>query len=133
MLFRRLLADPRWQGRLFGDVSATAQFNRVEGVLPGLLGEPALHARLLNGSDYPLPAIDPLVRTGQLVDLGLLDPAERPALNALWRYDPLAFDFALKRRVRVVQDGVERRFADAVFETARAFPRLAVAPAPGPR
>ena len=133
-LFRRMLADPRWEGRLFGDVSATTQFNRVEPILPDLLGSPDLHPRLLNGSDYPLPAIDPLVRTGLLVDLGLLDPAERPAINALFEYDPLAFDFTLKRRVRVVRDGVAHRLSGAVFETARAFPRLRPAtPAARPR
>lgn len=121
-LFRRLLAEPRWQGRLFGDISATAQFNRCH-VLPGLLRDEQLHARLVNGSDYPLPAIDPLVRTGLLVEQGLLDPAERPALNELYAYDPLTFDLVLKRRLRVVEpDGRQRRFSPVVFESGRVLP-----------
>ena len=132
-LLRRMLAEERWKGRLFADVSATTQFNRVENALAELLATPGLHPRLLNGSDYPLPAIDPLVRLGQLVDLGLLDPKDRPALKALYAYDPIAFDFTLKRRVRALVDGQERRFGNEVFEAARAFPRLSGGAAPGPR
>lgn len=119
-LFRRLLDEAQWDGRLFGDVSAMTQFNRCEEALPGVLTSPEIHGRLLHGSDYPLPAIDPLVRTGLLVDLGLLDAAERPAINEIYAYNPLTFDFVVKRRLRVVgEDGQVSRFADAVFETAR--------------
>jgi predicted TIM-barrel fold metal-dependent hydrolase len=118
-LFRRLLDDPRWTGQLFGDVSAMTQFNRCEQALPDVLRSGAIHARLLNGSDYPLPAIDPLVRTGLLVELGLLDEAERPAINELYGYNPLTFDFVLKRRLRLVDEaGTVHRLANAAFETA---------------
>ncbi|MBX3466800.1 MAG: amidohydrolase family protein [Planctomycetes bacterium] len=119
-LFRRLLTEERWNGRLFGDVSAMTQFNRCGVALPDVLGSPEVHGRLLNGSDYPLPAIDPLIRTGLLVEQGLLDAAERPAINELFAYNPLTFDFVLKRRLRRVgPDGDVQRFGDAVFETAR--------------
>lgn len=118
-LWRRLMAEPKWDGKLFGDISATTQFNRVEAVVADLLTTPSLHGRILNGSDYPLPAIDPLVRTGMLVDLGLLDPAERPLINEVFALNPLQFDFLVKRRLRVVKDGVEHRYANAVFETGR--------------
>lgn len=119
-LFRRLLAEERWNGRLFGDVSAMTQFNRCEVALPDVLKSPEIHGRLLNGSDYPLPAIDPLVRTGLLVDLGMLDAAERAAINEIYAYNPLTFDFVVKRRLRLVGEGGKvLRLADAVFETAR--------------
>lgn len=119
-LFRRLLAEAPWRGRLFGDVSAMTQFNRCEVALPDVLRSPEIHGQLLNGSDYPLPAIDPLVRTGLLVDLGLLDAAERPAINELYAYNPLTFDFVVKRRMRVLGEGGQvLRLADAAFETAR--------------
>ncbi len=106
---------------LFGDVSATTQFNRCEGILPDLLVRHDLHRRLVNGSDYPLPAIDPLIRTGLLVDLELLDEDERPAINELFDQNPLIFDFVLKRRLRVVQGGRSHRLADSVFHTAHLF------------
>jgi mannonate dehydratase len=120
-LFLRLMEDERYTGRLFADISATTQFNRAEPTLRELLTRPHLHARLVNGSDYPLPAIDPLIRTGQLVDLGFLDPAERPAINELYDYNPLTFDFVLKRRLRLQQDGAELRFASTVFESADVY------------
>ena len=121
-LLLRLLGEPRYEGLLWGDISATTQFNRCEQVLADLLVRQELHPRLANGSDYPLPAIDPLIRTGQLVDLELLDPAERPAINELFEYDPLTFDFVLKRRLRVLRaDGPPARFAPAVFHTAHLY------------
>jgi uncharacterized protein len=121
-LFRRLLDDPRWQGRLFGDVSAMTQFNRCDSALPDVLRSEAIHGRLLNGSDYPLPAIDPLIRTGKLVDIGLLDEAERPLINELYEYNPLTFDFVLKRRLRALDaDGTAHRLANVAFESGRLF------------
>ena len=122
-LFRRLADEPRYRGRLFGGLSAMTQFNRCGEPLRQTLTSPALHPLLVNGSDYPLPAIDPLVRTGLLVSEGYLDPGERAAMNELYAWNPLAFDFALKRRLRVVQDGVEHRLPASAFETARLLPR----------
>ncbi len=117
-LFLRLLGETH-RGRLWGDLSATTQFNRCAQVLPDLLRRPDVQARLVHGSDYPLPAIDPVIRTRQLVGLGLIDPAERPVLNELFAYNPLTFDLVVKRRLRVVEGGVVHRLADACFESAR--------------
>lgn len=120
-LFLRLLGEERYAALLWGDISATTQFNRCEGVLAELLAREDLHPRLANGSDYPLPAIDPLIRTGQLVDLELLDPQERPLINELFDWNPLAFDFVLKRRLRLERGGKVHRFADAAFHTAHLY------------
>ncbi|MEZ6184988.1 MAG: amidohydrolase family protein [Planctomycetota bacterium] len=120
-LFRRLMAEEREEGRLYADVSATTQFNRVDPVLAEILADEALHPYLVNGSDYPLPAIDLLVRTGQIQGLGLLDEAEVPLLEELFVKNPILFDFVLKRRVRVVTPDGERRFPANVFETAHLF------------
>ncbi len=98
-LFLRLMDDPSYTGRLFGDVSALVQYNRAH-VLSRLLGRPELHTRLVNGSDYPLPAINALIRTKTLVELGLLHPAQRELLNEIDRHNPLLFDFVLKRTLR---------------------------------
>ena len=121
-LFRRLAAEPEWEGRLFADVSAMTQYNRCGAPLRETIATPALHPLLINGSDYPLPAIDPLIRTGLLVDEGYLDPAERVLINEVYDYNPLLFDFVLKRRLRVLREGKEHRLPAAVFESARAFP-----------
>ena len=77
-----------------------------------MLARTDLHGRLVNGSDYPLPAINLLVRTGKLESLGLVTAADRALLNEIDRHNPLAFDFAIKRTVRAQGTG----FADAVFQ-----------------
>jgi mannonate dehydratase len=105
---------------LYGDISAVTQFNRAK-VLETLLAHPDWHPRLLNGSDYPLPGILPLISLDLLVRWKLLDAAAKPFLNALREHNPLLFDFALKRLLR--RDGVG--FADAVFETRGFFERKA--------
>ncbi|MGE0712789.1 MAG: amidohydrolase family protein [Planctomycetota bacterium] len=120
-LWRRLITDPRYRGRVYGDVSAMTQFNRCGRPLRETLRDERLRGALLNGSDYPLPAIDPLVRTGLLVDEGYLPAEERDPINEVYARDPLLFDLVLKRRLRVVEDGVEHRLPPQVFETAAAL------------
>jgi len=113
-LFLRLLDEPRYEGLLFGDISTVTQFNRFEEALTGLLGRPDLHERLVNGSDWPLPAINVLYQLGGLVDAGFLDRADRAALRELYDFNPLTFDFVLKRTVAHPQTGA--RFAPSVFQ-----------------
>lgn len=114
----RLLKEPRYEGRLFADVSALTLFNRAGRPLAELLRAKSLQDRLVNGSDYPLPALDPLISTWQLARDGFLDARERPALEEIFEANPLLFDFTLKRRLRLVERGVEQRFAARVFESA---------------
>lgn len=123
-LFRRLMEHEPWRGRLFGEISAMTQFNRCREPLKRTLLAPELHDRLINGSDYPLPAIDPVIRTGLLVELGYLDPNERPLINELFEYDPLTFDFVLKRRLAAKSKEGEVRFPAEVFMSADRFPAL---------
>ena len=66
----RLIEDERYRGQLYSDISAMTQFNRSD-KLVALLRRSDLHSQLINGSDYPLPAINALVRTGTLVESGL--------------------------------------------------------------
>ena len=121
-LFLRLLHDPAHEGRLYGEISALTQVNRCGRPLRELLLAPELHPRLVNGSDYPLPALDPLVSTLSLVREGYLRPAERLLLNEVFEANPLLFDFLVKRRVAVDEGGRRHRFDPIVFETARLFP-----------
>lgn len=116
-LFARLMDEPRNEGRLFGDISAITQRNRAGVAIARLLERPEWHARLLNGSDYPLPGIVPLVAVGGLADAGLIASAAVPVLRHLREHNPLLFDFVLKREL-VWQD---RRFPARVFETRRFF------------
>jgi predicted TIM-barrel fold metal-dependent hydrolase len=117
-LFARLMDEPRHEGRLFADVSAVTQFNRAD-ALETLLARPDWHGRLLNGSDYPLPGILPLISLDLLVARGLLPTRAEPFLNDLREHNPLLFDFALKRLLR--RDG--KGFAASVFETRAFFDR----------
>lgn len=123
-LFLRLLEEAGPAGTLFGELSATVQINRDPALLAALLARPELHARLLNGSDYPLVALDPLTSLGRLVRAGLLAGEERAGLRELFEANPLLFDFVLKRRLRLPDPLGERRFAPGVFETARLFDKL---------
>jgi mannonate dehydratase len=118
-LFERLMDEPRWQGRVFGDVSAVTQINRVGPALARLLERDDWHARLLNGSDYPLPGVMPLYSADYLVEQGFLEREAAPVLKEIRARNALLFDFVLKRSLR----WKGKRFADSVFETRRFFDR----------
>jgi predicted TIM-barrel fold metal-dependent hydrolase len=112
-LFMRLMGEEKYRGLLFGDISAMTQYNRIGTPLTTLLRRADVQARLVNGSDYPLPAINALVRTRSLVRAGYLTPEERAGLNEIYQFNPLLFDFALKRTIRAPETG--ERFQAAVF------------------
>lgn len=116
-LFARMMGEARYTGRLFGDISAMTQTNRAGTSLARAIREEAWHARLLNGSDYPLPGLMPIFSVEYIVSLGLLNPAAAPVLTEIRAHNPLLFDFVLKRSLQV--DG--KRFPTAVFETREFF------------
>ena len=99
-LFLRLMGERKYEGLLFGEISAMTQFNRIGRPLMTVLERPDLQRRLVNGSDYPLPAINVIVRTGKLVDAGLITRTQRELLNEIYNYNPLLFDFVVKRTLR---------------------------------
>ena len=117
-LFTRLMQEARYQGRLFGDISAMTQYDRAP-FLKQILARVEWHTRLLNGSDYPLPGILPIYSATSFVQLGLLAPAAVPVLDAIQQHNPLLFDFVLKRALTL--NGV--RFPASVFETRAFFER----------
>lgn len=114
-LFMRLMDEKRYEGLLFGEISAMTQFNRIGKPLTTILEREDLHERLLNGSDYPLPAINVLIRTRPLVRYGYIDADERKLLKEIYDYNPLLFDFVLKRTIKL--PGTEKRLPAAVFMT----------------
>ena len=125
-LFMRLMGEPKWKGLLFGEASALTLVNRVGRPLETVLRDDALQARTVNGSDYPLPAINALMQTGAIVKAGFLTEDERVLLNEIDRHDPLSFDFVMKRALRLKTAEGEHRLADSLFmPSPEVFPRLA--------
>jgi predicted TIM-barrel fold metal-dependent hydrolase len=100
-LFLRLMDEKRYEGLVFGEISAMTQFNRVGKPLHTILAREDLHERLVNGSDYPLPAVNILIRTRPLVKLGFLSKSEGESLKEVYDYNPLLFDFVLKRTLKL--------------------------------
>jgi mannonate dehydratase len=116
-LFARLMQEPRYAGRVFGEISAMTQVNRAGGSLARVLEREEWQPRLLNGSDYPLPGLMPIFSVEYIVSLGLLDAAAAPVIAQIRAHNPLLFDFVLKRSLRA--NG--RAFAASVFQTRRFF------------
>ncbi len=116
-LFLKLMAEPRAQGLLYGDISAITLRNRKAAVIRTLLEREDLHERLLHGSDYPLPGILPLISPAALARQGLLPKAAVGDLDALRQHNPLLFDFVLKR----LFNWQGHSFSPAVFATRPFF------------
>jgi predicted TIM-barrel fold metal-dependent hydrolase len=114
-LFLRLMDDKRYEGLVFGEVSAMTQFNRVGKPLTTILQREDLHERLVNGSDYPLPAVNVLIRTGPLLKHGYITAAEGKSLKEIYQFNPLLFDFVLKRTIKL--PGTGRRLPAGMFMT----------------
>jgi predicted TIM-barrel fold metal-dependent hydrolase len=112
-LFLRLMDEPKYAGLAFGEVSAMLQFNRMPVPFSTLLKRQDLHSRLVNGSDYPLPAINALIHTRSLASDGFITNEERTALNEIYDYNPLLFDFVLKRTMRHPE--TKQKLAPSVF------------------
>ena len=115
-LFARMMAQPQYAKTLYGDISALTQINRMRYLKP-LLARTDWHARLLNGSDYPLPGVMPLFSVKRIAASGLIPEDAVALLNTLRHHNPLLFDFVLKRTL--AWQG--RRFPANVFETQSVF------------
>jgi predicted TIM-barrel fold metal-dependent hydrolase len=118
-LFLRLMDDKRYEGLVFGEISAMTQFNRVGKPLHTILAREDLHERLVNGSDYPLPAVNILIRTRPLVKGGYLTEADAAPLREIYDFNPLLFDFVLKRTLKL--PGTELRLPAGIFMTNAAL------------
>jgi mannonate dehydratase len=116
-LFERLMGEAKYEGQLFGEISAVTQTNRVGPELDVLLKRSEWHHRLINGSDYPMPGVVSLFSPRRFVEQGYLNENEAEVLSEIRRYNPLLFDFVLKRSL--VKNG--GRFAPAVFESRPIF------------
>jgi mannonate dehydratase len=122
-LFSRLFEEKRYEKNLFGDISAMPQINRAAPALARVLEREDWHPRLLNGSDYPLPGLMPLFSVQYLVKLGLVQQSAVPLLKYIREFNPLLFDFVLKRHLRLGRTSTTagKAFSASVFETRRFF------------
>ena len=112
-LFLRMMDETKYEGLLYGDISALLQYNRLPTPLKVLLSRQDLHSRLVNGTDYPLVAINALIRTSELERDGFITARERKLLNEIYDYNPLLFEYVLKRTVRLPETG--EQFSEELF------------------
>ncbi len=114
-LFSRLMEQ--YSENLYGELSAILQINRDPQKIKTLLERTDWHSRLVNGSDYPLPAVMPLISLKRLTNHGLLDIKWHQDLNLIRQYNGLLFDFAIKRLLQ--HNGLN--FSAKLFESRRLF------------
>ena len=114
-LFAKLMDEKRYEGLLFGDISAIPQVNRDGPAIADIIEHQDWRHRLLNGSDFPLPGVMPIFSTKRIVEMGLLDAQHLPVLKAIRRYNPILYDFVLKRSMRYKGMGLSRD----IFESGR--------------
>jgi len=112
-LFLRLMAEKKYENNLWGDISAITSFKRLGYTLNTLLDRTDLHPRLLYGSDYPVPAVNVVVRTNKLLKYGYITAEERLILNEIYDYNILLFDLVVKRTIKSPSTG--NRFSPSIF------------------
>ncbi len=99
-LVLRLLREPRYKNLLRADISAMTQVNRAPAPVLAFLAAEDVHGQLMNGSDYPIPAVNALIQLRQLARAGLIAETDIAPLQEIYGCNPLLFDFVLKRRLR---------------------------------
>ena len=118
-LFARLMDEQRYEKLLYGEISAMTQLNRLGEPLQTVLQRDDWHHRLLNGSDYPLPGVMPLFSNREMHKAGYIKESIVEPLREIRRYNPILFDFVLKRHLRWRGKG----FSTTVFESKAFFER----------
>ena len=112
-LFLRLMDEKKYEGLLYGEISTMTQFNRLTRPIITMLDREDLHHRLVNGSDYPLPAVNIVIRTSDIHKAGMITEEEKDSLNEIYHINPLLFDFVLKRTIRSPK--TNKKFSPIVF------------------
>ncbi len=85
---------------------------QLEDLLRNMDNRYACH--MVNGSDFPLPAVSMLNPVDDLVDWQLLNEEDADPLHEIWQYNPMLFDFVLKRHLRI-QGNTQQKLADTMF------------------
>lgn len=112
-LFLKMMDEQKYEGLLYGEISAMLQYNRMAAPILELLRRPELHQRLVNGSDYPLVAVNVLIRTSELAQDGFITEQEREDLNEIYDFNPLLFDIVLKRTIK--SPGTDQKLSPSIF------------------
>lgn len=115
-LFLRMMEE---YDRLYGDLSAVTFHGHLPRPLQILLEREDLWPRLINGSDYPIPGVTVVVRPSTLLRYGFITRDQWDPLNEIYAYNPLMFDFVVKRTVRHPRTGA--RFPPSVFTLPEAL------------
>ncbi len=116
-LFQRLRGETKYEENLFGEIYAMTQINRVGPALDMIIQRQDWHHRLINASDYPLPAVMPLFSLGKLVKHKYISETQALVLGEVRKYNALLFDLLLKRLLRVKGLGLQ----NIVFASRRVF------------
>ena len=102
--------------KLYGDISALTIKKNVDH-FGKIIGNPDMQGRMLYGSDYPLPAIYFLYNgVCTLVKRGYLDKDLEEPLKLIFQYNPLIFDFVLKRNIHL-PDNPNLKLPEEVFQS----------------
>ncbi len=116
-LFARLMAESKYEARLFGDISAITQINRSQENFEMIYQNESWQHRLVYGSDYPLPGVMPIFSPMTSVDKGYISAEKARLLSEIRKYNPLLFDFLYKRMIQVKGS----KLSDHVFHSKRVF------------
>ena len=91
------------------------QFNRMPVPFATILKRQDLHHAWSTAATTRCRRSTPLIRTRSLARDGFITAAEREALNEIYDYNPLLFDFVLKRTIRHPE--TKQKLAASVFMT----------------
>lgn len=116
-LFTRLMEEKHFEGQLYGEISAMTQANRLGRALETVVSRDDWQHRLINGSDYPLPAVMPLFSMRKMLKKKYINQQQAEFLSEVRRYNALLFDLLLKRHLQFQG----QRFASSVFASKRVF------------
>ena len=119
-LLWRMLQNPHYQKLLYADLAGITSYYHLGRPLTTILENPLLHERIINGSDYPLPAFNILIRTKELAKQGLISNEQRALLNEIYDFNPLLFDFVVKRTLRHPQ--TKQGFLPVIFSWPNYLP-----------
>ncbi len=112
-LLLRLLETPEYDGLLYADTSALTFRTHTPEPLLSVLARPDLQRRFVHGSDYPLSGVRAAVSLRGLARAGFIERGQIAALDEVRSWNPLAFDWVLKRTLRHPETGA--RLAADVF------------------
>jgi predicted TIM-barrel fold metal-dependent hydrolase len=104
-LFWRMFRDRKYRKNLFSEMSSLIIFERLGEPLDTILAERKFYKRVGYGSDYPLPAINFIYRTGDMVEKGYINEKEAEGLNEIYGINPLLFNFVAMRTLKHPKTG----------------------------